>query len=59
MTFTRTVSGLRNYNWFYKTEAIVYIEGRLLEQENLDDNNDNSKVFDVLFYTSLSRMKTC
>jgi len=56
MTFTRTASGLRNYNYFYKTEAIVYIEGRILEQNRINPNNDDSKIFDVIFYTSLFKI---
>jgi len=56
MTFTRTASGLKSYNLFYKTEAIVYIEGRLLEQQNHQENNDDLKVFDVIFYNSLFKI---
>lgn len=56
MTFTRTASGLKSYNRFYKVEAIAYIEGRLLEQQKTAGNNDDSKVFDVIFYSSLFKL---
>lgn len=52
MTFTRTSSGLKNYRHFYNAEIIVYIEGRLSDKESTKDI-DESKTFDVLFYTSL------
>ncbi|OLY67921.1 hypothetical protein BWD41_18695 [Citrobacter braakii] len=56
MTFTRTASGLKSYNRFYKVEAIVYIEGRLLEKNNSTDDSDDSKVFDIIFYSSLFKV---
>ncbi|GJK48938.1 hypothetical protein TUM17560_13150 [Serratia marcescens] len=56
MTFTRTVSGLKSYSRFYKVEAIAYIEGRILEQQMSAENNDNLKVFDVIFYSSLFKV---
>lgn len=56
MTFTRTVSGLKSYNRFYKVEAIVYIEGRILEQQTAQEKNDDLKVFDVIFYSSLFKV---
>ncbi|MGM7874889.1 hypothetical protein [Yersinia enterocolitica] len=56
MTFTRTANGLRNYNSFFKTEIIVYIEGRRLEKEDAHPSNDESKTFDVIFYTSLFKI---
>lgn len=56
MTFTRTTSGLKSYNRFYKVEAIAYIEGRLLEQQNAAENSDDAKVFDVIFYSSLFKV---
>ncbi|UAN41380.1 MULTISPECIES: DUF4435 domain-containing protein [unclassified Enterobacter] len=58
MTFSRTASGLRNYNIFYKVEAVVYIEGRLLEKSTTQQSTDDSKVFDVIFYTSLFKVFT-
>ncbi|EKG3234638.1 MULTISPECIES: DUF4435 domain-containing protein [Enterobacteriaceae] len=56
MTFARTASGLRNYNKFYKVEAIVYIEGRMLEKTGEAQPSDDTKVFDVIFYTSLFKI---
>ncbi|HHK4129851.1 TPA: DUF4435 domain-containing protein [Enterobacter roggenkampii] len=58
MTFTRTVSGLKSYSRFYKAEAIVYIEGRLLEQKENQESSDDLKVFDVIFYSSLFKVFT-
>lgn len=58
MTFTRTVSGLKSYSRFYKAEAIVYIEGRLLEQQEHEESNDDLKIFDVIFYSSLFKVFT-
>ncbi len=55
MTFTRTPSGLKNYSEFYNSEVIVYIEGRLAPQENIKPEDQN-KVFDVIFYTSLFKL---
>lgn len=52
MTFTRTSSGLKNYRRFYDADIIVYIEGRLIDKEKNQDVDDN-KIFDVIFYTSL------
>lgn len=56
MTFSRTASGLRNYNKFYKVEAIAYIEGRTLENIDNDQVRDDTKVFDVIFYSSLFKV---
>lgn len=61
MTFSRTASGLKNYNKFYDSEVIVYIEGRLLPQDNSQvevtvEDKDIYKVFDVIFYTALFKV---
>lgn len=55
MTFTRTTSGLKSYRHFYDAEIIVYIEGRLSDKD-CTDNIDESKIFDVMFYTSLFKI---
>ncbi|WP_272581883.1 DUF4435 domain-containing protein [Providencia sp. PROV269] len=47
MTFKRTKSGLKNYNAFYNTEVIFYIEGKNTNQL------DCEKLPDVIFYSSL------
>ncbi|MEH4748017.1 DUF4435 domain-containing protein [Enterobacter asburiae] len=52
MTFTRTASGLKSYRHFYDAEIIVYIEGRLLDKDSTK-SIDESKIYDVIFYTSL------
>lgn len=55
MTFARTPSGLKNYSNFYNSEVIVYIEGRILPQSDLQVE-DEDKVFDVIFYTALFKV---
>ncbi len=52
MTFTRTSSGLRNYNSFYGSDIIVYIEGRMENKEGVEIISNNT-ISDVVFYNSL------
>lgn len=52
MTFTRTKSGLKNYNKFYNVEAIIYIEGRMRDCQN-ESPVEDEKAFDTLFYKAL------
>jgi len=43
MTFTRTSSGLGNYPAFFKSELVVYVEGK----------SDGKDTFDEIYYENL------
>lgn len=48
-SFTRTVSGLKNYRVFFNVEVIIYTEGRCYS----GDPKEDKKAFDSKYYTSL------
>ena len=47
-TFTRTSHGLQNYNMFYSSDIVIYIEGR---SEAIEESNEDD--YDYKYYKSL------
>jgi Protein of unknown function (DUF4435) len=48
MAFTRTVSGIANYNKFFNSDIIIFTEGKLVSEKN-----NNALILDCEFYIKI------